>query len=73
MPFEVGFTKAGRSSLREMEKNARRDVARALLPLRDQPKSGKPLVGSLLGFYSLRVRNRFRVVYRVMRKPAGYM
>jgi mRNA-degrading endonuclease RelE of RelBE toxin-antitoxin system len=65
MPYELGFTELGQSSLRAVEKNVRREIFREILSLADQPKAGKSLIGPLLGLYSLRVRNRYRVVYRI--------
>jgi mRNA-degrading endonuclease RelE of RelBE toxin-antitoxin system len=65
MSYRVGFTEPGRLSFLAFEKNVRRDVFRAIVPLADEPKAGKPLVGSLSGLYSLRVRNHYRVVYRI--------
>lgn len=65
MPYEVGFTELGQSSLKAVEKNVRREIFREILPLADQPKAGKPLVGPLLGLYSLRIRDRYRTIYRI--------
>lgn len=65
MAYKIGFTELGRSSLKAFEKNVRREIMRKLLPLAGEPESGKPLIGPFLGLHSLRVRNRYRVVYRI--------
>lgn len=65
MLYSVGFTDNGISSLKAIEKNVRREIFKEIMALESQPKSGKPLVGPLLGLYSLRVRNHYRAVYRI--------
>lgn len=65
MLYNVGFTEHGLSSLKAVEKNVRREIFNETMTLAGQPKSGKPLVGPLLGLYSLRIRNRYRAVYRI--------
>lgn len=65
MLYEVGFTELGKCLLKALEKNVRREIFREILLLADQPTAGKSLIGPLLGLYSLRVRNRYRVVYRI--------
>lgn len=65
MAFEIGFTPLGRSSLKGLEKKVQREILNALAPLAKQPDIGKSLVGPLAGLHSLRVRNRYRVVYRI--------
>lgn len=65
MPFEIGFTDLGRTSLKAMDKKIRRELLNAVESLVKQPDMGKPLVGPLAGLYSLRVRDRYRVVYRI--------
>lgn len=65
MLYSVGFTEHGLVSLKTMEKNVRREIFKEIMILEGQPKSGKPLVGPLLGLYSLRIRNRYRAVYRI--------
>lgn len=65
MLHSVGFTETGLSSLKAIEKNVRREIFKEIMALADHPKSGKPLMGPLLGLYSLRIRNRYRAVYRI--------
>lgn len=65
MSYAIGFTDLGHSSLKALDKNLRREVSKEILSLRDQPILGKSLMGLLRGLRSLRVRNRYRVVYRL--------
>jgi mRNA-degrading endonuclease RelE of RelBE toxin-antitoxin system len=65
MSYSLGFTEAGKLSLKAVEKNVRREIFNELMALIDNPKSGKALIGPLLGLYSLRIRNRYRAVYRI--------
>lgn len=65
MLYSVGFTEHGLSSLKAMEKNVRREIFNEIMTLTDQPKAGKSLIGPLFGLYSLRIRNRYRAVYRI--------
>lgn len=65
MPYKIGFTDLGKSSLKAMDKKIRQEVRRSMLPLSSQPKIGKPLIGQFSGLYSLRIGNRYRIIYRI--------
>lgn len=65
MTFEIGFTDLGRSSLKVLEKKAQREIMKAVESLAKDHNMGKPLMGPLTGLRSLRVRDRYRVVYRI--------
>jgi mRNA-degrading endonuclease RelE of RelBE toxin-antitoxin system len=65
MPYKIGFSDLGKASLKAVDKKVRQEICRSMLPLSGQPKSGKPLIGPFLGLYSLRVGNRYRVIYRI--------
>lgn len=67
-PYELGMTRPARRAISE---RLPEDVASAAVefitgPLLDVPyRIGKPLRGSLTGFYSARLGTQWRVLYRV--------
>lgn len=65
MLYSVGFSKHGLLTLKTLEKNIRREVFKEIMTLTEQPQSGKLLVGPLSGLHSIRIRNRYRAVYRI--------
>jgi addiction module RelE/StbE family toxin len=65
MLYGIFFTELGRSSLKELNKELRRDMIRELAPLVDHPRQGDALVGSLRGIWSLHVQKKYRILYRV--------
>lgn len=65
MPYEIGFTDLGRTSLKSLDKDLRRDIVRELAPLVDQPYQSTELKGSLKGIWSLHVQKDYRVLYRI--------
>jgi mRNA interferase RelE/StbE len=51
-------------SIRKLPKQVQRAVVAALTALETDPRAGKPLIGELVGIWSLR-RGDYRVLYRI--------
>lgn len=65
MRYKIGFTDLGRDSIRALAKNVQGDVLDSIRGLALAPECGKPLTAPLSGLRSIRIRNRWRVVYRI--------
>ena len=65
-PFTVRFTKEAAKDVKKLSPRLRKKLAEMLRSdVAIDPFAGKRLVGDLLGFYSLRLTHKDRVVYSV--------
>ena len=65
--YQVVLKKSAEKSLQKIEKSFRIRILEALVYLEKEPLLGKPLIGKLKGFYSLRVWP-YRIIYTVYKK-----
>ena len=65
--YQVVLKKSAEKSLQKIEKSFRIRILEALDYLEKEPLLGKPLLGKLKGFYSLRVWP-YRIIYTVYKK-----
>ena len=65
MPYGIVFTDPGRTSLKALDKDLRKDIVRELSTLVEHPRQGDALLGSLAGIWSLHVHKKYRVLYRI--------
>ena len=65
-PFAVRFTKEAVKDVKKMPPRLKRKLREMLVAdIATAPFSGKKLVGDLLGFYSIRLTHKDRIVYSV--------
>ena len=65
-PFAVRFTKEAAKDAKKLSPRLRQKLREILLAdIATDPFSGKRLVGDLLGFYSVRLTHKDRIVYSV--------
>jgi mRNA interferase RelE/StbE len=65
-PFAVRFTKEAVKDVKKLSPRLKRKLREMLLAdIATAPFSGKKLVGDLLGFYSVRLTHKDRIVYSV--------
>ncbi len=62
--YQVLLKKSAQKDLEKVDKRYKPRIIKALLNLRGDPLLGKPLVGELNGFYSLRVWP-YRIIYTI--------
>jgi len=68
-PYEIRFTKEAEKDVKKLSPGLRRKLREILLEtVAVDPWSGKPLVGDLKGFYSIRLTYRDRIVYSIDEK-----
>ena len=68
MPFQILFTSEAMDTLRSIrDRRIRSEIIQRIEKLTDEPdKQGKPLLGDLAGYRSIRaVGQRYRVVYSI--------
>jgi mRNA interferase RelE/StbE len=65
-PFTVRFTKEAAKDVKRLTPHLKRKLREILLAdVAIDPFSGKKLVGDLLGFYSIRLTHKDRIVYSI--------
>ena len=69
-PFAIRFTKEAAKDVKKLSPRLKRKLREMLQDdIATDPLSGKKLVGDLLGFYSVRLTHKDRVVYSVDKTP----
>jgi len=64
--YQIEFTKQAQKDISKLTpklKNKLKDILRNKISI--APKTGKPLVGDLTGYYSVRLSFQDRIVYRI--------
>ncbi len=65
-PFAIRFTKEAAKDVKKLSPRLKQKLREMLLAdIATAPFSGKKLVGDLLGFYSVRLTHKDRIVYSV--------
>lgn len=65
-PFAIRFTKEAAKDVKKLPARLKRKLREILLAdVATDPFAGKKLVGDLLGFYSVRLTHKDRIVYSV--------
>ncbi|NCC50207.1 MAG: type II toxin-antitoxin system mRNA interferase toxin, RelE/StbE family [Spartobacteria bacterium] len=65
-PYEIRFTKEAAKDVRKLTPNLKKKLSDILLnKIAIEPRSGKPLVGDLDGFFSIRLTYKDRIVYSI--------
>ncbi len=68
-PFEIRFTREAAKDVKKLSPRLKKKLREILLAhVAAEPFSGKRLVGDLLGFYSIRLSHKDRIVYSVDEK-----
>ena len=68
-PFAIRFTKEAAKDVKKLPPRLKRKLREILLAdVATDPFAGKKLVGDLLGFYSIRLTHKDRIVYSVNEK-----
>ncbi|MCK4401867.1 type II toxin-antitoxin system YoeB family toxin [bacterium] len=66
MSYEIRFTKTAFKDVRKLSAKLKQKLKEILLKqVAEEPYSGKKLIGDLMGFYSIRLSYKDRIVYSV--------
>lgn len=62
--YQIVFTNTAKDSFCKLDRKLQKIASKGIERLKINPKIGKPLIGSLKGFWRLRFSN-YRIIYRI--------